>query len=776
MAEPPRRSATPLERTGVETGAPANASAPARSLDLLSPTVPGRAGRWSVTAGEAMRDAGGRLAALLDRERETGAGFHLAPVFMGLGILIYFAAPREPAFAVVAASALATATAAAMMRRHGIVFHVCVAAALLLAGMTAAQWRTLQAGGPAIKGFAKGALTGLVIASDLNSQGKPRYLVRPTRLDGIEDEALPRLVRLSASSRHTALAPGETISGAVRLQSLSGPAYPGGYDFGFFQWYEGYGATGYFVGAPKRAAAPEHPQGVLERTRIWLNLARLAIAQRIRAGLTGEAGDIATALIIGDRSGIDERTQESLRKSGLAHILAISGLHMALVTLAVVAAVRFMLSLAPRLVLRHPIRKWAAGAGFAAATAYLFLSGASVATQRAYVMIAVMLLATLVDRRAITLRNLALAAMAILLVTPEALLGPGFQMSFAAAGALVASYAAATRWRNVRMARREADASGQAAFGRVIAHVGGLAFTSLVAGLATGIFAAWHFHRIAPLGLIANLAAMPIVSFAVMPLALVATLLMPYGLEQVALIPLGHAINAVVAISDWVNGFPVPSVTGARPAAMLALGAGGLTLLICLNTKLRLLGLAALAPMALYYSAPAAPDIIIAEDGRTIALRNADGLLAPLYPRRNRFVTDIWARAWSNDLRGDASQMTGECDKDYCAATSPGGVKVAVVYAPKRIQDACASADVLLAPRLKWINCREGKPALILKRADFEAGGAHIIRFIERKKERNSQRKLGPPDFAVEPAIASLLRPWNEARMIAVANEQDEDQ
>lgn len=768
MVDPPRRGATRLDWTTTEAGPPQGAGAIARPLDALTPGVPGRAGRWLVGATEAARGARDRLAVLAAREGETGAGFHLAPVCLGLGILIYFAAPREPVFLAVAASALAVIAAAIVMRRHGAMFHLFVAVALVLSGMTAAQWRTISAGGPAIKGFANGGLSGLVISRDLNSQGKPRYLIRPTRLEGLEGGALPRLVRLSAASRHSVLAPGETIAGAARLQSLSGPAYPGGYDFGFFGWYEGFGATGYFVGPPKRAERTEKPQGIVESAQIWLNRARLAIASRIRAGLPDESGDIAIALMIGDRTGIDGSTQESLRKSGLAHILAISGLHMALVTLAVVAALRFLLSLSPRLALRHPIRKWAAGAGFAAATAYLFLSGASVATQRAYVMIAVMLLATLVDRRAITLRNLALAALAILLATPEALLGPGFQMSFAAAGALVASYSAATRWRHERVARREAVAAGQGVFARIVGHVGGLAFTSLVAGLATGIFAAWHFHRIAPLGLLANLTAMPIVSFAVMPLALVATLLMPYGLEQIALVPLGHAVNAVVAISDWVNGFPVPSVTGARPAFMLGLGATGLTMLICLNTRLRLLGLAPLAAMGLYFAAPVAPDIAIAQDGRTIAMRNAEGLLAPLYPRRNRFVTDIWVRAWSHDIRGDASGMTGECGKDYCAATSPGGVKVAVVYAPKRIQEACDSADILLAPRLKWINCKARKPALILKRADFEAGGAHVIRFVQRKKHPGAQAGSDPPDFVVQSAIASLQRPWNRARMTPV--------
>jgi competence protein ComEC len=283
------------------------------------------------------------------------------------------------------------------------------------------------------------------------------------------------------------------------------------------------------MGAP-RASAQIMEASPSEQALVSMNRLRMTMTDRIRAAVGGEAGDICAALITGERMAVDEATEESFRRSGLAHILSISGLHMVLVTLTVISLLRFLLALSPRLALHHPVRKWAVAGGFVSATFYLFLSGAEVATQRSYLMIAVMLFAMLIDRRAMTMRNVALAALIILLITPEAVLEPGFQMSFAAAGALVAAYGALAQYKHDRMARRESSGPRFGYAGAAAGYVGGLIFTSLVAGLATGLFAAWHFHRIAPMGLFANLIASPVISVVMMPAALGSVLLMPYGL------------------------------------------------------------------------------------------------------------------------------------------------------------------------------------------------------------------------------------------------------
>ena len=302
------------------------------------------------------------------------------------------------------------------------------------------------------------------------------------------------------------------------------------------------------MGAPAKTEQRVSPT-LGDQLVIYVNRARLAIEERIVTALPTETGDVAVALITGNRTRISSQTQASLRNSGLAHILAISGLHMALVTLTVVWLVRGLFSLFPVIVLRYPVKKWAICTGFVAASLYLGLSGAAVATQRAWIMISVMLLAALMDRRAITMRSVAISAILILIINPQSLLSPGFQMSFAAVASLVAGYEVLNRRRRWKSERNAAGGSRHwfpQAFVTLGKYFGGIAITSLIAGTATGLFAAWHFHQIATLGLVGNLLAMPIVALVVMPFALFSMLLMPYGFEALALQPMSLAIEQVI--------------------------------------------------------------------------------------------------------------------------------------------------------------------------------------------------------------------------------------
>ena len=300
-------------------------------------------------------------------------------------------------------------------------------------------------------------------------------------------------------------------------------------------------------------------------------------------------------------------------------------------------------------------------------------------------------------------------------------------MSFAAAAALVAAYEA---WRRRRMGRR-GNTGHQTLPARLLRAVpvyfGGILFTSLVAGLATGLFAAWHFHRVAPLGLVANMLAMPVVSLVMMPFALLSMLAMPYGLERPFLAVFGWGIERMIAISDWVNGFDIDGTTGIQPVSVLATGAAGLVLLTLLKSRLRLVGLLPLAALPFLVGGGPTPDILAAEDGRTIAVADGQRRLVLLYPRRNRFVTDIWLRAWSAGVAGKAAGVVGPCDRESCTAKLRTGRVLEVVYDPDLLKAACGKADILLAPRLRWVHCHDREPRLILKRGDFEAGGSQAI-------------------------------------------------
>jgi competence protein ComEC len=246
-----------------------------------------------------------------------------------------------------------------------------------------------------------------------------------------------------------------------------------------------------------------------------------------QGGITGETGEIAAALITGERGGISEQVSQAMRDSGLAHILSISGLQMAIMARTVFWLVRALLALVPSLALRYPIKKWAAAAALVAATFYLALSGAAVPTVRSWIMMSIVLIAVMLDRPALTMRNVALAALAILLVAPESLFEPSFEMSFAAVIALVALY----EWLSTRGRSLHDVSPVWVALRRGASLAGAAAATTLVASAAIAPFAVYHFHRMTHFGLIANLVAAPLVSLLIMPMALLSLLAMPFGLE-----------------------------------------------------------------------------------------------------------------------------------------------------------------------------------------------------------------------------------------------------
>lgn len=704
------------------------------------------------------------IAASWQREGEFGNLFNLLPFALAAGIATYFTLPAEPILAVLVLSFISCLAITIRIRGRGAGYLLACGLAVFFAGMVVASLEARRAAFPIPVSEITGRIEGIVLEADRNRNGSARYLIRPVAIEGLAPDQLPPSIRLSASSRHEALAPGDPIAGLARLSPVSGPAFPGGYDFAFHARFEGLALSGFFMGKPS-TGPPVEPLR-MEHFNLTIGKLRQAIGERIRTGLPGEPGEVAVALINGDQSGISEETQESLRRSGLAHVLSISGLHMVLVTLTVVGALRFLMVLVPGLAERHNIRKWAMAAGLVSATTYLLISGMQVATQRAWLMMAVMLFSALVDRRALTMRNVSIAALAILILEPTSLFSPGFQMSFAATAALVAAY---RDWSARRFHDDTASATiaasmvvtGQGLLPRVLRHLGAIAFTSLVAGTATAIFSAWHFHRVAPMGLVANLAAMPVVSILVMPMALASALLMPFGMEFIALKPLGWSISAMVAISDAVNRLGLDFETGLRPSSLVLSGTVLLAILCVFQTRLRWLALVpALVFLGSVLLPRAVPDLLISQDGRAIAALAPDSKgrirLSLPFPRRGEFQTQIWQRAFTPGLEPVALETVHACDRDRCDFDIERR-RVAIVFDPERIAQACAEADILLAPRLWWARCR-GQAAprarLIITRTDLENRGSHAVSLADTGTvgEYNVVTAIDP---------AALSRIWN---------------
>ena len=494
--------------------------------------------------------------------------FLWVPVLFGAGNGLYLTLPVEPVGWIAPAAAGLFALAALLLRGHTAPALGLIALALLAAGVAAADWRTDRVSAPVLAGpIGPTDVSGRVVWVGAGD-GPQRYLLDRVIIEGLAPEETPERVRLSARSTGPdgLASPGTWLMARASLRPPPAPAEPGAWDFARQAWFLRIGAVGFAYGAPAPLAAPDGEGGSLLSL---LSQARHWVSARILAHTTASAGPFAAALLTGDRSAIEKKTLRAMRDSGLAHLLAISGLHVGLVAGFIFFAARGLLALIEPVALRMPIKKWAAGCALLGAAAYLLLSGMSVPTQRAFVMVGVVLLAIMLDRASISMRLIALAALLVLTIAPESMLGPSFQMSFAAATALIATYEAA-RGFFARLAARGGLAL------RPLVYAAGVTVTSLVAGIATGPFAVYHFNRIADYGLLANLGAVPITGFWIMPWGLVALVLMPFGLEGIALAPMGWGIDAVVWIARQVAAQPgAVTLVPAMPAAALLDDRGG---------------------------------------------------------------------------------------------------------------------------------------------------------------------------------------------------------
>jgi competence protein ComEC len=387
---------------------------------------------------------------------------------------------------VAAVVAVALCAAAALLRRHK-VFPAVVMIAAVAAGFATATWKTARiAHGVLARPIYSVALTGFVETRDIREK-TDRFVLRVATMESPRGPAKLERVRLSVK-KGTAPAVGSFVELKARLMPPLAPLRPGSYDFGRDMFFQGIGASGFVMGAIKAGEPPASGGWSLRYAALMQNM-RDAIDARIRSVLDGDQRAIATALLTGRRDAITTPVNDAMFISGLGHVLSISGYHMAVVAGVVFFAVRALLALFPALTASYPIKKWSAAAALVAAAFYLLLSGAEVATQRSFFMTAVVLIAVVVDRRAVTFRTLAVAAMIVLAIAPEALVHPSFQMSFAATLGLVAL---------VQIGMPHLLASPDNSATARVALWGGrelmmLTLASLVAGLATTPYAAFHF-------------------------------------------------------------------------------------------------------------------------------------------------------------------------------------------------------------------------------------------------------------------------------------------
>jgi competence protein ComEC len=670
------------------------------------------------------------------------------PVGFGLGIVVYFAAEREPAWWVATALAALAVAAAYLLRASPIGFPLAVGCAAIAAGFATATVKSRLIDHTILLAPAYGvSVSGFVEARE-ERERSDRIVVHVAAMEAARLADKPERIRLTVR-KGTAPAVGAFISLKARLDPPASPFRPGGYDLARDLYFQRIGATGLALGRIDVLPAPAAP-GLQLAFATAVEAIRDGIDSRIRAAVKGDAGSIASALITGKRDALSAPVFDAMYISGVGHVLSISGYHMALVAGVVFFIVRAVLALFPALALRYPIKKWAAMTALAAATFYLVLSGAEVATQRSYIMTAVVLIGVMVDRATLTMRTIAVAALAVMLIVPEAVIHPSFQMSFAATLALIATYERGIPW----IATAPATPLGARIALWGAREITVLAIASLVAGLATTPYAAYHFHRMAPYGVIANLLAMPIISALSMPAGLLALVAMPFGFDGPLWRLMGVGIDWMVAVAMWVAN--LPGAVGHVPAfgvGAVLLATAGLIVVCLLRSPLRFAGAGFVVAGCAAAMMAARPDVIVSAGGDVVAVRVADGRLSAIKFGSDTLSVREWLAA-DGDARlpNDRAVAAGfACDTDGCVARLADGAAVAVSRTAAAFADDCTRAVLIVTLRVAPADCA----AMVLNRTMLRSNGAMALTYRNGQFETASARREG------------IDRPWTRHREAA---------
>ncbi|MFT6025365.1 MAG: competence protein ComEC [Ascidiaceihabitans sp.] len=615
---------------------------------------------------------------------QRGHMFAWVPVCMAIGIGGYFSLRFEPSLAqILMACALAAIFLLIAIRSNEIFAPFALSITLVLGGFVLASARANALDHPVLSFRYYGPIEGRIIGIDRSASDAVRLTLDNVRLDRVSPDRTPSRVRISLhgdSMLGITPKPGLRVMTTGHLSPPSGPVEPGGFDFQRHAWFAKLGAVGY-TRVPLLAIALSQNDWSQVVFRI-----RMDVSAHVRSLLPGDVGGFAAAVTTGDRSGLSQDALLDLRASNTAHLIAISGLHMGLLTGFVFALLRLVLIILPYVGQRMPVRKVAAGGALIAAAVYLGLSGGNVSTERAFVMVAVMLMAVILDRRAISLRSVAIAAIVVLILRPEALLGPGFQMSFAATAGLVAVF----EWlrnNDIRIGPKWAQP--------VVAVV----ISSAVAGLVTAPIGAAHFNTVAYYGLLANLLSVPLMGFLVIPAAVLSLVLAPFGLEGGGLWLMGLGLRWILGVADYVaamdgaRGYVIGP--GMIVLPMLALG---LIWLILWQGRSRLIGVIPMIAAFFLWGQGDRPTALVSDSASIIGIMTEDGR-ALSKPKGAGFVASNWLENDGDPVDQDKAALRWGGDTGRIKSKQIGDIELVHVIGKKAVAtiNTCRADQVIVA-------------------------------------------------------------------------------
>ena len=687
-------------------------------------------------------------------EVEKAEPFIWFTVVFLFGVVAYFAAPQEPSLIVVSLATLLAGCVTIVLRQKGRQFYYALALAGLFAGFAAATLHTSLNTQPSLTRAINQTIKAQVTSIERRADGSRRIILNNVQSrERKRDTPLPNKIRLRLLSKNATIKIGDIIQANVRLSPPIGPVIPDGFDFSRDMFFKGIGASGFIYGTPQILKSAEAGGGIGRQIEQVRKVIERRVVDALEMNELETVSGFATAVLVGAKGAIKPEDRRILAVSGIAHLLAISGLHMALVFTFVMFAARAGLARWSVISSDVPIRDIAIGIGLITTLGYYAISGGSISATRAFIMVSIMALALLCGRRALSVRNIAVAAFIILAFSPAAAIGPGFQMSFMATLFLVSF---SSWWLLPKAEQNEhKNSKWQRWFNGFKRYGIGLVITSSLAGLATAPIAAFHFNQFAPFGLPANLLAVPVFSILVMPFGFLGLIAMPFGFEAYPLFIMGQGIVIIQQIAVWFEGLS-QGLSAAPQLNVTFLTAVFFIMLIAalLKTKLRYIALGFGVITLVFMPLAKKPDILVSEDGKTVAIAMNNGLIVS-GARAGRFETKVWRQALGlpNKQTKKTTDQSFTCDLYGCIYNS-NAYTLAHVKHPSAFYEDCRKASIVVSTLSAPEFC--SNTAVVIDRNALRRGGAHKVFVQETKKE-------GEPllNVNIQTAIPDIKRPWH---------------
>ncbi len=617
------------------------------------------------------------------------------PVAALAGVLLFFSAPQDPSLVQASSFLGISAVAVFFLRKYGLWFAMALLVFMVATGFTLATIRTAMVAAPKLERPLWLTMEGVVAHSEKRARGS-RIVLDVRHVDRLSPKRWPARVRVNLPQRY-AFKTGDRVSIHAFWFPPFAASRPEGYDFARTAFFQQLGAVGSRVRSAQVLEDAAHSALLENRIAAAIETVRNGIAHRIQSVLPqGDARAITIALVNGQRGEISKKADDDLRLAGLYHVISISGLHMALFAGSVFMAVRLGCVLLPLLAERFPVKTFAALAAMMAGFGYLLISGLDIPAVRSFLMVALVFLAVMLGRTAITQRNLVLSAALVILMAPEAVLGPSFQMSFAAVMLLVAWYEP----RSANAAQRRARPKPKVFIASWVWKIfWGAVITTVLATFATSPFAAYHFQRFAPYALAGNLLASPLVALIIMPAALVGLVLMPLHLDGWAWKVMAWGVQGMLDISQWVASWPAADMlVPAFSAPALLFFSFGLVWVAFWMSWLRWLGILPLLIGFVLALNPQKMDFFIAPNGQSMALRSPDGTLRLVGARGSSFEAQNWLLADGDARTGRDASLTQDvwCDFAGCTAPMPSGKRAALLWRAAAFEEDCSLAALIV--------------------------------------------------------------------------------